>query len=153
MSRRIPYYRLRPDYQKQSNSLYQQIVTGTAIKILAPAKSMIKKISEVDGVVEIGESKSIDVTVSGKENNLYAGELENLLTVVTNDPKNSSFNFVLKANVTGDLHAKPRPTLLKFALARCSASDSRHRRTPQQRRPQRTQRYRCYNEEWQIRPH
>lgn len=94
--------------EDRSNSLYQQIVTGTAIKILAPAKSMIKKISEVDGVVGIGESKSIDVTVSGKENNLYAGELENLLTVVTNDPKNSSFNFVLKANVTGDLHAEAK---------------------------------------------
>ena len=108
MSRRIPYYRLRPTIEDRSNSLYQQIVTGTAIKILAPAKSMIKKISEVDGVVGIGESKSIDVTVSGKENNLYAGELENLLTVVTNDPKNSSFNFVLKANVTGDLHAEAK---------------------------------------------
>lgn len=99
-----------------NNTLYQQIATGTAIKILAPAKSMIKKISSIDGVVGIGESKAIDVTVSGKENNLYAGELNNLLTIVTNDPETPSFNFVLKANVTGELlaEAKTDSTEVRF---------------------------------------
>ena len=83
------------------NTPYYDIATGSAIKIVAPARSMIKSLSSTDGYVGIGESKDVTVTVSGNDN-LYAGELTNYLTVLTNDPNNASKNYTLKANITGD---------------------------------------------------
>lgn len=87
----------------ENSELYKQFGSGTAVKIVAPAKSMIKSLSSADGVVGIGETKEITVTASAGDD-LYAGSLENILTMTTNDPASPSVNIVLKANITGDLH-------------------------------------------------
>lgn len=82
-------------------TVYGSIATGTAIKIVAPAKSMISSLSSTDGVVNIGESKEITVTAAATEG-LYAGELVNNLTILSNDPSQPGTTVVLKANITGD---------------------------------------------------
>ena len=83
------------------NGSYYDIETGSAIKIVAPAKSMIKSLSSTDGYVGNGESKEITVTLAAGDD-LNAGELTNYLTVLTNDPSNSSANIKFTANITGD---------------------------------------------------
>ena len=80
---------------------YYDIVTGSAIKIVAPAKSMIKSLSSTDGYVGNGESKKIEVTLAANDN-LVAGPLTNYLTVITNDPINPSSTVKLTANIVGD---------------------------------------------------
>lgn len=80
---------------------YYDIVTGSAIKIVAPAKSMIKGLSSTDGYVGNGESKEIKVTLAANDD-LVAGSLTNYLTVITNDPVNPSSTVKLTANIVGD---------------------------------------------------
>ena len=80
---------------------YYDIQTGSAIKIVAPAKSMIKSLSSTDGYVGNGESKEIEVTLAANDN-LVAGLLTNYLTVITNDPINPSSTVKLTANIVGD---------------------------------------------------
>ncbi len=83
------------------NGAYYDIETGSAIKIVAPAKSMIKSLSSTDGYVGNGESKDVTVTLAAGDD-LNAGELTNYLTLLTNDPVNSSANIKFTANITGD---------------------------------------------------
>lgn len=80
---------------------YYDIVTGSAIKIVAPAKSMIKSLSSTEGYVGNGESKDIKVTLAANDE-LVAGPLTNYLTVITNDPINPSSTVKLTANIVGD---------------------------------------------------
>ena len=80
---------------------YYDIQTGSAIKIVAPAKSMIKSLSSTDGYVGNGESKEIKVTLAANDE-LVAGPLTNYLTVITNDPNNPSSTVKLTANIVGD---------------------------------------------------
>lgn len=80
---------------------YYDIQTGSAIKIVAPAKSMIKSLSSTDGYVGNGESKEIKVTLAANDD-LVAGPLTNYLTVITNDPINPSSTVKLTANIVGD---------------------------------------------------
>ena len=90
--------------QEDNNGLdapYYDIVTGSAIKIVAPAKSMIKSLSSTDGYVGNGESKEIKVTLAANDE-LVAGPLTNYLTVITNDPINPSASVKLTANIVGD---------------------------------------------------
>lgn len=84
-----------------NNLLYQSIHTGSAIRIVAPAKSMISEISSTSGVINIGDSKEITVTAKASDD-MYAGPLTNTLTLVTNDPLQPGTNIVLKANVSGE---------------------------------------------------
>ena len=83
------------------NELYNKIQTGTAIKIVAPATSIVDAISSTDGYVGIGESKDITVTVAAGDAN-DAGATQYNLVMLTNDPDAASVNLVLKANITGD---------------------------------------------------
>ena len=83
------------------NAPYYDIQTGSAIKIVAPAKSMIKSLSSTDGYVGNGESKEIKVTLAANDD-LVAGPLTNYLTVITNDPINPSASVKLTANIVGD---------------------------------------------------
>jgi len=90
--------------QEDNNGLdapYYDIQTGSAIKIVAPAKSMIKSLSSTDGYVGNGESKEIKVTLAANDE-LVAGPLTNYLTVITNDPINPSASVKLTANIVGD---------------------------------------------------
>ena len=80
---------------------YYDIQTGSAIKIVAPAKSMIKSLSSTDGYVGNGESKEIKVTLAANDE-LVAGPLTNYLTVITNDPIHPSASVKLTANIVGD---------------------------------------------------
>lgn len=83
------------------STVYEQIHTGSAIKIVAPSKSMISSLSSTSGVVNIGESKEITLTAAATEG-FYAGELVNNLTLLSNDPEQPGTTIVVKANVTGD---------------------------------------------------
>ncbi len=83
------------------NAPYYDIQTSSAIKIVAPAKSMIKSLSSTDGYVGNGESKEIKVTLAANDD-LVAGPLTNYLTVITNDPINPSASVKLTANIVGD---------------------------------------------------
>ncbi len=56
---------------------YYDIQTGSAIKIVAPAKSMIKSLSSTDGYVGNGESKEIKVTLAANDE-LVAGTSDQL---------------------------------------------------------------------------
>lgn len=90
--------------QEDNNGLdapYYDIQTGSAIKIVAPAKSMIKSLSSTDGYVGNGESKEIKVTLAANDE-LVAGPLTNYLTVITNDPINPSSTVKMTANIVGD---------------------------------------------------
>ena len=80
---------------------YYDIQTGSAIKIVAPAKSMIKSLSSTEGYVGNGESKEIKVTLAANDE-LVAGPLTNYLTVITNDPIKPSASVKLTANIVGD---------------------------------------------------
>ena len=80
---------------------YYDIQTGSAIKIVAPAKSMIKSLSSTEGYVGNGESKEIKVTLAANDE-LVAGPLTNYLTVITNDPIHPSASVKLTANIVGD---------------------------------------------------
>lgn len=82
-------------------TLYENFKTGTAVKILAPSKSMIASLSSVSGMINIGESKEITVTAKAGDD-LYAGALTNNLFMLTNDPVTPGTNIVFKANITGD---------------------------------------------------
>lgn len=83
------------------STLYQQITTGSAIRILAPATSMVSELSSTNGVIGVGEKKEITITAKAVEG-MYAGKLTNNLTILTNDPVTPSKNVVLTANITGD---------------------------------------------------
>lgn len=84
-----------------NTTLYKNIKTGSAIKIVAPSQSMIDGLSSTNGVINIGESKQITVTASAAEGT-YAGELKNNLMLMTNDPEQPGTNIVIKANIVGD---------------------------------------------------
>ncbi len=94
------------DYLENESSFYEKIRTGTAVKIVAPSKSMVSSVSSPSGVVNIGESKEITVTATATEG-MYAGELSNSLTLLTNDPETPGTYISLKANITGD-NLKPK---------------------------------------------
>lgn len=85
----------------ENTTLYKNIKTGSAIKIVAPSQSMIDGLSSTNGVINIGESKQITVTASAAEGT-YAGELKNNLMLMTNDPEQLGTNIVIKANIVGD---------------------------------------------------
>ena len=85
----------------ENTTLYKNIKTGSAIKIVAPSQSMIDGLSSTNGVINIGESKQITVTASAAEGT-YAGELKNNLMLMTNDPEQPGTNIVIKANIVGD---------------------------------------------------
>lgn len=85
----------------ENTTLYKNIKTGSAIKIVAPSQSIIDGLSSTNGVINIGESKQITVTAAATEGT-YAGELKNNLMLMTNDPEQPGTNIVIKANIVGD---------------------------------------------------
>lgn len=96
-----PYVVTDADYVEESGSeLYKSIKSGSAVKIVAPAQSMISGVSSASGMINIGGSQKISVNVKA-ENGLYAGELVNHLTILTNDPKTPSKDIVISADIVG----------------------------------------------------
>ena len=90
-------------------SVYQNFKTGAAVKIVAPAKSMIESVSSTNGYIGIGDTQEITVTAKANDN-LNAGELTNNLVLLTNDPTAASTNIAFKANIVGD-NLKPEAQL------------------------------------------
>ncbi len=88
------------DNINNSEELYTQITSGTAIKFNAPGKSLIQSLSSTNGVVGIGETKEISAVI-GAKTGMYAGELKNSLTIVSNDPIDGTSHVNLTANIVG----------------------------------------------------
>jgi subtilisin family serine protease len=93
------------DYDKvldEESTLCESIHTGTAIKIIAPAKSIITNISSPAGIINIGDAKQITVSVAASDS-LYAGKIVNNLTLLTSDPTAVSHNIRIEGVVKGDM--------------------------------------------------
>lgn len=86
---------------RDGSTIYQQITAGTAVRIIAPTVSMVESLSSTSGVIGIGEKAEIIVNAKAVDG-MYAGDMTNNLTILTNDPSTPSVNVVLKAVITGD---------------------------------------------------
>lgn len=88
---------------RQGFDLWQHIGDGTAIKITAPDKNMIRSVNPQSGVVGMGETQAIEVTLSA-DTTMYKGTLTNLLALLCNDPNNSTSIIRFDADITGDYY-------------------------------------------------
>lgn len=79
------------------------------IKISAPQPNMITKAEPASGVVGMGETQTITLTLTA-DSTMYKGELKNILTILSNDPEKSTSYVNVLANVTGDYY-KPEIVL------------------------------------------
>lgn len=104
-----PFVVTDADSEENGNNVYSNFMTGAAVKIVAPAKSMIESVSSTDGYIGIGESAQITVTAKAVEG-LDAGQLVNNLVMLTNDPDRASVNIVVSANIVGD-NLAPLPSI------------------------------------------
>lgn len=96
------------------SDIYQYFTSGSAVKFVAPGKSMVKSLSSANGVIGIGESKEITATLAASEG-MYAGKLVNTLVILSNDPAQNTAYVTLTANITGDA-LKPAAALKSTAI-------------------------------------
>lgn len=89
------------DNDNNDEQLYAEVTSGSAVKILAPGKSMISALSSANGVIGIGESKEITATLKATDE-MYAGALNNTLVILSNDPQNSTSYVHFNAVITGE---------------------------------------------------
>lgn len=85
------------------NDIYTRFKDSTAIKIAAPGQNMIRKIDEPSGVVGVGETKEVTLTVEA-DSNMYTGPLSNTLTVLSTDPEQSTSYIRLDATISGSIY-------------------------------------------------
>lgn len=95
-------------------NVFNNITAGSAVKFLAPGKSMIKSLSSASGVVAIGESQEITVKLAAEEG-MFAGSLMNNLVLLSNDPNNNTSYITFTANIVGGT-LKPAPALKASAI-------------------------------------
>jgi len=69
----------------------------TIFRFKSPGQSLITSVSEAHGVVNVGETKLIDVDINTA--GLYESETYQRLSVVSNDPFNNPTAFTVKVNV------------------------------------------------------
>lgn len=86
---------------KDNIDIWEHIQSGSVIKIVAPGKNMIKDIDKKSGTVAIGETETINISLAA-DSTMYKGELTNLLTLLSNDPDNSTSIIRLDADITGN---------------------------------------------------
>ncbi len=89
------------DADCSDKGIFNGFMPGSAIKFTAPGKMMVQSISAPAGVIGIGESKEIIATIKATEG-MYAGELNNSLVVINNDPSQSAAFVSFKANIIGE---------------------------------------------------
>ncbi len=70
----------------------------TVFRLKSPGQNMIRTVSEPYGIVKVGESKNIDLTLSTV--GMYESNLYQRLSVVSNDPFHNPAAFTVKVNVT-----------------------------------------------------
>lgn len=95
-------------------NVFDKITSKSAVKIIAPGKSMIESLSSANGIVPIGESKEITIKIAATEKH-FAGELMNKLVILSNDPNNSTSYVTVTANIVGDA-LKPVASLKNTAV-------------------------------------
>ncbi|HEY4651958.1 MAG TPA: S8 family serine peptidase, partial [Pontibacter sp.] len=71
---------------------------NTVVRFAGPGADMITSISEPQGVLQVGESKEIDFTLSTAQ--MSEGDFYQVITVVSNDPINVPSTFKVKAGIT-----------------------------------------------------
>lgn len=101
-------------WEENHNNIHTLLTDGSAIQILAPGANMLKDISEKSGVVDKNSSKEISFWVAA-DSTMYTGDLQNIVTILSNDPANSTSYITLKANIEGDYY-KPLVELGTEAL-------------------------------------
>ncbi len=89
------------DADDTNEEIYTAVMSGSAVKIVAPAKSMVQSLSSASGIINIGESQEITI-YAGADANHYAGALTNYLSILTNDPITPLTNITLTANIVGE---------------------------------------------------
>jgi subtilisin family serine protease len=75
------------------------VTNQTIVSFKSPGKKLISSVSAPSGVIKVGESKEIEVAV--KVEDVYAGNLFQRLSILSNDPFNKTKSFEIKLNVTG----------------------------------------------------
>ncbi|MBQ7941226.1 MAG: S8 family serine peptidase [Muribaculaceae bacterium] len=80
--------------------LYEHFTTGSSVKIEAPAAYFITAIEPAYGLVNPGESVTVNATVKANDT-MYAGATTNRLTIETNDPNAATAYVNFNANITG----------------------------------------------------
>lgn len=88
-------------FHHEGSMLFASFFTGSAVKICAPAESIVTSISSTDGYIGIGETQEVVVTVKAGDKH-HAGPITNNLTIVTNDPSQPSLNVALNATIVGE---------------------------------------------------
>lgn len=88
---------------KDNIDIWEHIQSGTAIKIVAPGKNMIRDIDKKSGTVAINEIETVNISLAA-DSSMYKGDLTNLLVLLSNDPNNSTSIIRLDANITGDYY-------------------------------------------------
>lgn len=89
--------------------LWMNIGPGTAFKILAPGKNMIRNVTPNSGVVAINSTQTIEVELSA-DSSMNSGPLNNLLALLSNDPDQGASIIRFDANITGSYY-KPELSL------------------------------------------
>lgn len=87
----------------QNVNIWENIQDGSMIKIMAPDKNMILDIDKKSGVVAMGETETINITLAA-DTTMNKGSLSNLLVLLSNDPNHSTSVIRLDANVTGSYY-------------------------------------------------
>lgn len=83
-----------------AGDVYTQFMSGTAVKFTAPKESFITNIAPAHGIVNPGESATVTASIAANEN-LVAGETYNRVTLLSNDPDQSTSYVRFNAKVTG----------------------------------------------------
>ena len=80
--------------------LYQYFTSQTAVKFVAPKASFITGITPAYGFVNPGETATLTATIAANEN-LVAGDTYNRITLLSNDPDQSTTYVRFNATVVG----------------------------------------------------
>lgn len=84
-----------------AGDVYKQFGNMSAVKFVAPKESFITALTPAYGIVNPGETATVSVSVQANAN-LVAGETYNRLTLLSNDPNNSTAYVRFNATVVGE---------------------------------------------------
>ena len=81
---------------------FNQICSGTAIKILAPDRYFIQSIAPASGIVSPGSTTTVTAVLKATPD-MYAGNVLNQLVLLSNDPNHTTSYVNFKADIQGDV--------------------------------------------------